>query len=64
MGYSWRINEFTNHIKKDGGRFFNLNIRIEKLHEIFEIALQRLSSIQVVNEITIIFNLFLKGKYD
>ena len=57
MGYSWRKNEFVNHIKTDGGRYLNHKLRIEKLHRILEIVLEKVSSIQVVNEITIIFNL-------
>ena len=62
MGYSWRINEFDNHIKKDGGRTLNQKLRIEKLHRILEIVLERISSVQVVNESITIFNSFLKLK--
>ena len=40
FGYSWRINEFVNRMKKDNGILLSKISNVEKLHEDLENALK------------------------
>ena len=47
FGYSWRINEFVNRMKKDKGVLLCKISNVEKLHKDLQNALKTISSAKV-----------------